>query len=71
MIFVKLGMCVVLAQVLPSWCVVTKCALLIAHFHIGSDWLITTKANIQKYYPFVLFLSMRILSIKYFICIFV
>ena len=31
------------AQVLPTWSVVTKCAYLIPHFHICSDWLLTIK----------------------------
>ena len=36
------------AQVLPKWSVVTKCAYLIHHLHICSDWLIIKKANIQS-----------------------
>ena len=31
------------AKVLPAWSVVTKCAYLIPHLHICSDWLITKK----------------------------
>ena len=42
-IFVKLGMWVVGAQVPPMWSVVTKCAYLIPHLHICSDWPITKK----------------------------
>ena len=30
------------------WSVVTKCAYLIPHLHIFSDWLITNKSNIQS-----------------------
>ena len=48
-IFVKLGMWVVGAQVLPTWSVVTECAYLIPHLHICSDWLITKKSNIQSF----------------------
>ena len=47
-IFIKLGMWVVGAQVLPTWSVITKCAYLIPHLHICSDWLITKKSNIHK-----------------------
>ena len=58
-IVTKLGMWVVVgirityvylsAEVLPMWFVITKCAYLIPHLHICSDWLITTKAiNIQS-----------------------
>ena len=48
-ISVKLGMWVVGAQVLPTWSVVTKCAYLIPHLHICSDWLITKKSTIQSF----------------------
>ena len=34
---------------LSMWSVVTKCAYLIPHLCICSDWLITKKANIQSY----------------------
>ena len=30
------------------WSVITKCAYLIPHLHICSDWLITKKSNIQS-----------------------
>ena len=45
---IKLGMWVVGAQVLPTWSVITKCAYLIPHLHICSDWLITKKPHIQS-----------------------
>ena len=35
-------------QVLPMCFVITKCAYLIPHLHICSDWLITKKSNIQS-----------------------
>ena len=36
------------AEVLQMCSVISKCAYLILHLHICSDWLITTKANIQS-----------------------
>ena len=41
----KLGMWVVVGR---RWSFITECIYLIPHLHICSDWLITTKANIQS-----------------------